>query len=52
MYDFLSEIDPKYSNIISSNDELRVTRALEVFYETKKYFLFSQKEKGNNSFYF
>ena len=53
MYDFLSEIDPKYSNIISSNDKLRVTRALEVFYETKKNIsYFHKKRTENNSFYF
>ena len=52
-YDFLGDIDPDYAKKINSNDKLRITRALEVFFETKKNIsYFHHKRKGNNNFDF
>ncbi len=49
MYDILSDIDPQYSKKISSNDKVRITRALEVFYETKKNISYFHEKRIENS---
>ena len=53
VYDFLSDIDPHYAKKINSNDKLRIIRALEVFYETKKNLSYFHKKRiENNKFNF
>ena len=53
VYDFLSDIDPHYAKKINSNDKLRIIRALEVFYETKKNLSYFHKKRiENNGFDF
>ena len=52
VYDFLSDIDPHYAKN-KFNDKLRIIRALEVFYETKKNLSYFHKKRiENNKFDF
>ncbi len=53
VYDFLCDIDPHYAKKINSNDKLRIIRALEVFYQTKKNLSYFHKKRiENNKFDF
>ena len=36
LYSMLKDIDPDYANKINKNDEVRIIRALEIFYSTGK----------------
>ena len=48
IYDYLMDIDPKYAKKINYNDKLRITRAIEVYFETKKNISFFHKKRMEN----
>ena len=48
IYDYLMDIDPKYAKKINYNDKLRITRAIEVYFETKKNISFFHKKRIEN----
>ncbi|MBF95860.1 MAG: tRNA dimethylallyltransferase [Alphaproteobacteria bacterium MarineAlpha9_Bin4] len=51
MYSYLRKIDSEYSKKINFNDKIRITRALEVFFETNKTFShYHEKKKFNNHY--
>ncbi len=47
IYNFLTDIDPKYCAKIEATDKFRITKLLEVFYETKNNITFYYKKKRN-----
>ena len=51
MYYYLEKIDPEYSKKINLNDKTRITRALQVFYETNKSISYFHKKKKINNDY-
>ena len=51
MYYHLEKIDAEYTKKINFNDKTRITRALEVFYETNKNISYFHKKKKINNDY-
>ena len=51
MFYFLREIDPEYADKININDKFRISRALEVFQETKKNISYFHKKRVENNNY-
>ncbi len=52
VYNILEKIDSTYANKIHKNDKQRISRAIEVFYFTKKPFSSFFNERPNNNFQF